>query len=161
MFNISYLALAAFGSALVVTLVMAAYLTPAHWWRQMNLRAAAIVVLGTWGIGSLILWMVQAAGPASGMEMAKARAPVTGGVAPLSAAPLHAAADYRVYDDLNIRAGKGTAAARVAVVPAGAVVTTTGVREGDWWQVRARVKGKDVQGWASSLWLRRADERLR
>ena len=34
----------------------------------------------------------------------------------------------------------------------------TGRREGDWWQVRADVDGKSWQGWASSLWLRRADE---
>jgi hypothetical protein len=30
---------------------------------------------------------------------------------------------------------------------------------GDWWQVKASVDGKPVSGWASSLWLRRADER--
>ncbi len=28
----------------------------------------------------------------------------------------------------------------------------------DWWQVRATVDGEAVEGWASSLWLRRADE---
>ncbi len=45
------------------------------------------------------------------------------------------------------------------MVPAGTVVTTTGARDGDWWQVRAQVGGKEVRGWSSSLWLRRADEK--
>jgi hypothetical protein len=39
------------------------------------------------------------------------------------------------------------------------LVTPTGALDGDWWQVRARVKGRKVEGWASSLWLRRVDER--
>jgi hypothetical protein len=40
-------------------------------------------------------------------------------------------------------------------------VTATGTAEGDWWRVRARVDGRELEGWASSLWLRRADERGR
>jgi hypothetical protein len=44
-------------------------------------------------------------------------------------------------------------------VPAGATVTTTGARDGDWWQVRATFGGAaPVEGWVSSLWLRRAEE---
>ena len=42
---------------------------------------------------------------------------------------------------------------------AGTVVSATGATDGDWWRVRARVDGRDVDGWASSLWLRRTDER--
>jgi hypothetical protein len=38
-------------------------------------------------------------------------------------------------------------------------VTATGATEGDWWRVRAHVDGRALEGWASSLWLRRADER--
>ena len=37
-------------------------------------------------------------------------------------------------------------------------VYLTGVRDGDWWQLSARVDGKDVEGWSSSLWLRRTTE---
>jgi hypothetical protein len=37
-------------------------------------------------------------------------------------------------------------------------VTATGRRRGDWWQVSAVVDGRRLEGWASSLWLRRADE---
>ena len=40
----------------------------------------------------------------------------------------------------------------------GTVVSATGATDGDWWQVRAKVDGRDVDGWASSLWLRRTDE---
>jgi hypothetical protein len=146
MVHISYWLLAAVAIGLVVTLVLASWLTPAHWWRQLNLRALAIVGAGTWAIASLVLWLAQGSMAASA------------GVAPLALVLPDAGRAYRVYDDLNLRAEKGTAARRIAVVPAGTVVTTTGVRDGDWWQLSARVGGKDVRGWSSSLWLRRADE---
>jgi hypothetical protein len=68
------------------------------------------------------------------------------------------AGHYRTHRALNVRAATGTGAQRVVVLPAGALVTTTGVREGDWWQVNARLDGRQFSGWASSLWLRRADE---
>ncbi|MDB5754006.1 MAG: bacterial domain protein, partial [Massilia sp.] len=45
----------AFAVGLALTLVLAAFLTPAHWWRRPNLRALAILAAGTWGIGSLLL----------------------------------------------------------------------------------------------------------
>lgn len=157
MFNFSYLALAAFGAALVVTLVLAAYLTPANWWRQLNLRALSVVAIGTWGIGSALLWLAQGVSPAMASSPA---VPATLGVAPIAASSAQEAATiFRVRDDLNIRAGKGTGARRIAVAPAGTELATTGVRDGDWWQVTATVNGREVNGWASSLWLRRADER--
>ncbi len=143
MIHLSYLTLGATAIALLITLTLAAWLTPAHWWRQLTARAAAVVVLGTWAIASLILAFTQ--GPAVAR-------------APLSAKLSDAGRSYRVHEDLNLRAAKGTAAARVAVVPAGTLVTTTGVRDGDWWQLSARVDGKPVEGWSSSLWLRRTDE---
>jgi hypothetical protein len=133
MFNISYLAIAAFGFGLVVTLALAAWLTPALWWRQLNARALAIVGVGTWGIGTMVLALAQPPAPASQVA-------------------------FRVYQDLNLRAAKGTQSARIALVPAGSVVTTTGARDGDWWQVSTQVDGKEVRGWSSSLWLRRPDE---
>ena len=154
MFNLSYLALAAYGFALVVTLVLAAWLTPAHWWRQFNVRALAIVGTGTWAIGALVLWLAQSHAPAPLL----AASPVTGKFAPVSVTAPGAGREYRVHEDLNLRAGKGTGARRIAVVPAGSVVTTTGAGDGDWWQVSTRVAGKEVRGWSSSLWLRRADE---
>ena len=154
MFNVSYLALAAFGFGLVATLVLAAWFTPARWWRQLNARALAIVVAGTWGIGSLALWLAQSQAQAPVL----AATPVTMGIAQLSVAAPGAGTSYRVHEDLNLRAAKGTAARRIAVVPAGSVVTTTGNGDGDWWQVSTQVDGKEVRGWSSSLWLRRADE---
>jgi hypothetical protein len=69
-----------------------------------------------------------------------------------------AGARYRVVDDLNLREDHGVRAARMRVLPAGTVVSATGATDGDWWRVQARVDGAPVEGWASSLWLRRADE---
>ena len=150
MFNLSYLVVAAVATGLVVTLVLAAWLTPSRWWRQLNLRALSIVVLGTWSVASLVLWLARSPAPV----MAAVE-----GIAPLALVVPDARRSYRVHEDLNLRAEKGTAAKRIAVVPAGTVVTPTGVRDGDWWQVSARVGGKEVRGWSSSLWLRRDDER--
>ena len=144
----------AFVIGLAITLVLAAFLTPARWWRRLNLRALAVLVAGTWGIGSLLLWLAPApamATTASSIE----------GVAAIRPTSLAAGRSYRVFEDLNLRAASGTGARRVAVVPVGAVVTATGACDGDWWEVSARVGGKPVVGWASSLWLRRADERRR
>lgn len=157
MFNITYLALGAIAIGLVATLVLASMLTPASWWRQLNLRAMAVVGLGTWGIASLVLWLAQGHAPHQAATLA---GPATAGVARVEAAgeKPESGRRYRVHDDLNLRMGKGTGAPRIAVVPAGSVVTSTGVRDGDWWQVSARVRGKEVLGWSSSLWLRRADE---
>lgn len=152
MFNISYLALGAIAAGFVLTLVLASLLTPASWWRQLNLKALAVVGFGTWGIASLVMWAAGQSGPNTAQTLASA------GVARLSVAVPAERRSYRVHDALNLRAAKGTGARRIAVVPAGSVVTTTGVRDGDWWQVSATVAGKDVQGWSSSLWLRRADE---
>lgn len=149
MFSISYIGIGAIALGLVATLVLAAWLTPAHWWRQLNLRALAIVGLGTWAIASLVLWLAQPHAPV----MAASH-----GIAPSAVLAPDAGRTYRVREDLNLRAEKGTAAKRIAVVPAGTVVTITGARDGDWCQLNARIAGKEVRGWSSSLWLRRADE---
>lgn len=155
MIHLSYLTIAAVAAGLLVTLMLAAWLTPAHWWRQLNARAIAVVGLGTWGIASLILWLAQAGTPALASTPPVR---VSSGITPLSLKPADAGRSYRVHEDLNLRAAKGTASRRIAVVPAGTVVTTTGARDGDWWQLSARVDGKDVEGWSSSLWLRRTGE---
>jgi hypothetical protein len=73
--------------------------------------------------------------------------------------PAAPALRYRVVEDLNLRAAKATGAPRLAVLPAGTLVQRTGAADGDWWQVRARLRGRQVEGWTSSLWLRRVDER--
>ena len=134
------LTVAAYGLGLLLTLVLASVLTPARWWRRPNASAAAVVVAGTWGIGTLLTGALHAANPQ-----------------PLA---IHAPPEthYQVFRALNLRDGTGTSAKRLAVGPAGAIVAATGMRNGDWWQVRARVKDAQVTGWASSLWLRRADE---
>jgi hypothetical protein len=138
---------ACLAAALVLTLVLAAFLTPRHWWRRANARALALLVGGTVLFGALFMLAVGA--------WPRPAAPVA-----LAATPEQSVAPrtYRVFDDLNLRAASGTRAARIAVVTKGSVVSTTGRVEGDWCEVTASVNGRSVTGWASSLWLRRGDE---
>lgn len=70
---------------------------------------------------------------------------------------------FRAHRGLNLRSGAGVGAARLAVIPAGARLTPTGRRDGDWWQVRADNldDGKELTGWVSSLWLRRQVEQAK
>lgn len=138
---------ACLGAALLATLALAARITPAAWWRRPNARALAVLVLGTCAIGGVLWWIAKP----------PARAPAAAH-GPALETPLPGRG-YRVADALNLRAANGVGAPRMAVLPAGSVVTATGVREGDWWQVRATLGGERYEGWASSLWLRRADER--
>ena len=141
---------AACAAALLLTLVLAGLLTPRRWWRRPTAGTLALVGGGTLVFGMLFASLLPSAAPP-----------------PVAAAPLAPAAPlpgtpmlrYRVVDDLNLRAAKATGALRLGVLPAGTLVTRTGAADGDWWQVRARLRGKDVEGWASSLWLRRVDER--
>ena len=149
----------AFALGLALTLVLAAFLTPRGWWRRPNLRALAILAAGTWGLGNLILPLLSMLPPAPAMASMKTSEPAP--VAVLVAIRPGAAAagrTYRVFEHLNLRAAGGTGTRRLVVVPPKTLVTTTGAREGDWWQVSARIEGRQMTGWVSSLWLRRADE---
>ena len=139
------LVLLCYGAALLATLALAARLTPAAWWRRANARGLAVLVLGTGIIGSALWWLAAPHDSAPGVAGVRADTPLAG-------------RSYRVADALNLRAATGVGARRVAVLPAGSLVRATGVRDGDWWQVRAEVGGEPFEGWASSLWLRRADE---
>jgi hypothetical protein len=156
------LTVAALCAGLLATLVLAAFVTPRQWWRRANARALAFLAAGTLGIAAALLWLAgEPASLGAGRAML-ASAPVvsserTEGLA-APAAP-SAGRSYRVHDDLNLRRASGVGAQRMAVVPAGAIVVATGEQTGEWWRVRARVEGRDFEGWASSLWLRRADER--
>lgn len=141
---------AAYGAALVLTLCACAWLTPRAWWRRPNARALGVLGLGTAAGGTLLLAMLGQ--PAAYQATAPAPALATGIDLP------RAGAHYRAHDALNLRVAGGVGADRLLVVPAGARVEATGRRDGDWWQVRATVDGEAVEGWASSLWLRRADE---
>lgn len=135
MLTLHYATLAAWIAAFVLTVALAGVLTPRHWWRNANARAAAVLVLGTWAIGSMLAPLAAYAFPAGPGPRAGER--------------------YVVFRDLNVRSGTGTGAARLATVAAGDTVTATGQRDGDWWEVRT---ASERTGWASSLWLRRPTE---
>lgn len=152
----SLLPFACIGAALLATLALAARFTPGAWWRRANARALAVLVLGTCVIGGALWWIAGPQGDAPGGAPPAIASAAHGSVA--HDAPLPGRS-YRVADTLNLRAANGVGARRVAVLPAGSVVTATGVADGDWWQVRTTVDGRPFEGWASSLWLRRADER--
>ena len=147
-------ALACFGAALVLTLVAAAWMTPRIWWKRANARALAVLIVGTGAIGSALWWLADPL-PVQAHEQAQVQE------APAGARHLDAplpGRSYRVADALNLRAAGGVGSPRVGVLPAGAIVTATGAQDGDWWQVAAEIDGVATDGWASSLWLRRADE---
>jgi hypothetical protein len=144
---------------LALTLALAARLTPRRWWRRPNLRALAVLGGGTLAFGTLLAAMFgTAAGATAAGEPAPAKpAAVLQAVAPAASAPA-AGALYRVVDELNLRSDRGVGGRRLAVLPAGTLVTATGAAHGDWWELRANPGGRPLEGWASSLWLRRADE---
>ena len=150
------LALACCGVALLATLVLAARCTPRAWWRRPNARAGAVLALGTALIGGALWWALALAPPRSAAPLAALAAPPDAGIA----LP-RAGRSYRVADALNLRSEHGVGARRVLVLPAGALVRATGERDGDWWRVVHEADGQRFEGWASSLWLRRADERGR
>ncbi|HAT30899.1 MAG TPA: SH3 domain-containing protein [Janthinobacterium sp.] len=144
----------AYAAALLLTLILAAHLTPPGWWRRPTARALLILAGGTWALGALLLaWLPlpSAAPPTAPMP----RTPVPA-LAP--GTTVGAGLAYRAHRDLNLRAAAGVDSARIAVVPGGANVRTTGMRDGDWWQVDAGAPGHPHIGWTSSLWLRRIDE---
>jgi len=147
--------LAAFGAALILTLAACARLTPSAWWRRPNARAIGVVGAGTALGGAALLALFGAALPPA----PDGNLPLAVDIAGVRASdPPIAGARYRVRDALNLRVAGGVGAERLLVVPAGSRVVATGRTEGDWWQVRASIDGVEVEGWASSLWLRRADE---
>jgi hypothetical protein len=138
---------AAYGAGLLLTLCACARLTPRAWWRRPNARALGLLAGGTLALGAALIALFgppTVATLADPVQMAT-DAPVAG-------------ARYRVHDALNLRVAGGIGAERLLVVPAGSRLTATGLRDGDWWQVRGVVDGEPVEGWASSLWLRRVDE---
>jgi hypothetical protein len=148
----------AFLAGLGITLFLAAYLTPRQWWRRPNVRALLVAVAGSWACGTLILHFVPDH-MAAVAESQPAAAPDAKAEAEANLArALIAGQSFQVHRDLNLRAAAGVATARLVTVPAGATVTPTGARDGDWWQVKARVAGRDTEGWVSSLWLRRSGE---
>lgn len=172
----SYYGAAAWLGGLAITLVLASWLTPRAWWRRPTVRNLCIAGLGAWAFGSLILHFAGAPLPQlaqSGLPTAFSPANATvshAGPGNTAGAPsaVRATASavsggaalhpFRVHRDLNLRAAASVDAPRLALVPAGASVMPTGVRSGDWWEVRTVADGAASTGWVSSLWLRRTAE---
>ncbi|WP_229219646.1 SH3 domain-containing protein [Rugamonas fusca] len=165
----------AYLAGLVLTLFLASVLTPRQWWRRPNARALLILVAGSWGLGSLILalapaWRASAMGTADPARLAaapinaSANAEQDAAPEPQSPGahdaprPATAGQPFLTHRALHLRAAAGVNAPLLATVPAGATVTPTGAREGDWWQVRAAMADGGGVGWVSSLWLRRSGE---
>lgn len=146
----------AYALALILTLWLASWLTPPAWWRRPNLRALAILVAGCWGGGQLLLALARPAPAVAAVAVATPAPPLLDNSA-ATGVPA-AGQPFRVHRALNLRSGAGTGAARLLTVPAGASVTPTGLREGDWWQLQTELDGRRQTGWASSLWLRRSGE---
>lgn len=144
--------------AFALTLVLAAWFTPRHWWRRPTLRGGAVLAAGTLAFGTLLLALAARPQPALAAVSLPAEAPPTPPVAAMASPAPAPGASYRVAEELNLRATRGVHATRLAVLPAGSHVVASGAADGDWWQVRARVGGRELVGWTSSLWLRRRDE---
>ena len=151
---------AAWLAGLAITLVLASWLTPREWWRRPTLRNLCIAGLGAWAFGSLILHFAAAPLPQLAQsDLPGAFAPANAAAPARAARPSGAALHpFRVHRDLNLRAAASVDAPRLALVPAGASVIPTGVRDGDWWEVRTPGGGEGSTGWVSSLWLRRPAE---
>jgi hypothetical protein len=149
-----------YSAALIITLALSACLTPASWWKRFNLRAAGVLAGGTWGIGALLLALAQGQHPGAQLVAALSPPPAQAAPTPSAAVPVEpiAGRSYQVWHDLNLRSGRGVESQRLAVVPVGSRVVTTGMRDGDWWQIQTSVGQQKLTGWASSLWLRRMDE---
>ncbi|MFC0168417.1 SH3 domain-containing protein [Pseudoduganella danionis] len=160
------LAAAIYPAALLVTLVLAAYCTPRRWWRQLNLRAIAVTLGGTLLFAQLFSHWLLPAHAASGVADSSGHS-ATASARDDSAAALQSGAaagsaaraqPFIVHHDLNLRYAAGVQATRMRTIPAGALVTPTGQRQGDWWQISACNRGQCSTGWVSSLWLRRSEE---
>lgn len=163
----SWHAPAAYAAGLVITLFLAAWFTPRSWWKRPNAVALLILCGGSWVFGSLLLPQLskqhKPALAATADTVTTPAAARTTTAAPPQAAVVStmgiiASRRFVTHRDLNLRAAAGVQAPRLATVPAGASVTPTGLRQGDWWQVRASVAGAQTTGWASSLWLRQDTE---
>lgn len=157
MYTATLYSVCAYAAGMALTLCLCAWLTPRSWWRRPNLRALGISAAGAWGFGSLLLAALQGAQPALATPIATPFA----NSATMPTLAISAGQPFRVHRDLNLRVTAGVDAPRLLTVPAGATVIATGLRTADWWQITARVNGNERTGWASSLWLRRAEEHVK
>ncbi|WP_338847287.1 SH3 domain-containing protein [Massilia sp. W12] len=127
--------------------------TPRRWWRQPTMANGALLL----AVSMLCSWLVLQAAQAWREEDAPPAS------APLTPPPRAASAGgwYVTHQGLHLRSAPATSAPRIATLPAGLAVWRSGQYSGDWWRIcYTRAEDGVLQsGWASSLWLRRPDER--
>lgn len=153
-------------AGLALTLALAARLTPAAWWHRPTARGALILAGGTWACGGALALAAGLGAPLAAPALPAMHAASGKPAAMTMPAPpqtsqrtsQQASPPFRVHRSVNLRTGASVGAARLAVIPAGARLTPTGGRVGDWWQVQVDSDGKLLTGWVSSLWLRRQAE---
>lgn len=167
---------------LATTLLLAASLTPRRWWRQPTALGLAGLFAATWLIGAASLACVNWLGwpqrllyadilslqrghdavawkevdGVRGFErmFAPFLAQGLGQPATMASASTTAASrQFSVRQALNMREHAGIDGKRLSTLGVGDIVTTTGLRLGDWWQVQTSVDGRRRMGWVSSLWL--------
>lgn len=129
----------------VLALLSAALCTPRRWWQRPTVLGASLLLACSAAYaGGLWHWLAKTQ-PLSPILVAEKL------TAPKPSAPREF---FRVQQALHLRSSSATRAPLLARLPANQIVQTTGLREGDWWQVCSR----SGLGWVSSLWLRRMDE---
>lgn len=152
--------------ASALLLLLAAGLTPRHWWRQLTLFAMLGIVGGGYVLARLLGPLVMLPEPALALAAPggpgrhashvppAGRAGSVGQVVSVDSAGAVGSVGFRVREPLNLRRAAGTDAPWLVTLPGGALVRPTGQRRGDWWQVTS----VGHTGWVNSLWLRQIGE---
>lgn len=158
---------------MLLALPLLAVATPRRWWQRPSM-GNGLLLLGTCALLAWLLSQLAQTGrnnTAAALDGPQVASRPSASVAASNsaagnqdvqdtppAASSSAAGWYRVHQALHLRSGASTSSRVVRLLPAGSWVWRSGeqqaAQDGDWWLVC-----QDGQrGWASSLWLRRADE---
>ena len=146
--------------AIIASGCIAARLTPRAWWQRPSVLgimgfagASCLLGWGLWKMATPALPAMQSAAIQSGTNQSAAKSGISSGTGPNLAngtLRISPADTYQTHRALNLRQQPGTDAALRATLPVASLVWPTGLRQGDWWQV----KSEYGTGWVSSLWLR-------
>lgn len=145
-----------FAGVLLMLLILTAF-TPRRWWIQPTLLGMIAIVGGGILAGGGLLVAGQHFAPVWFGDTLTVANAVKPGIASndankaVDSSALQPGTNYRLRHSLNLRRTPGVDGELLAVLPADAVVSPTGIHNGDWWQVKAEKQ----EGWLSSLWLTR------